>query len=125
MKYKVSDFDALHAAMDAFCDFLRGERVAEESIFDSKLVLSELASNVLQHSDCTAEITGEIVDGKIRLEVNSARRFYPPEKTALPDDDYADHGRGLYIVDKVSESRVTTAAGGIRVVIRTIYNKNK
>ena len=123
MKYEVSDFDALHAAMDAFCDFLRGERVAEESIFDSKLVLSELASNVLQHSDCAAEITGEIVDGKIRLEVNSARRFYPPEKTALPDDDYADHGRGLYIVDKVSESRVTTAAGGICVVIRTVYKK--
>ena len=123
MKYTVSDFESLHAAMDSFCDFLRDECVAEESIFDSKLVLSELVSNVLQHAKGTADITGEIVEGKIRLEVTADSSFRPPEKTALPEDDYADHGRGLYIVDKISESRATTARGGILVVIRTNYIK--
>lgn len=123
MKYKVFDYASLHAVTEEFCEFLRKQYVSEDSIFDCKLVFSELAGNVLRHSDESADITAGIVDGKILLEVYGEKNFCPPEKTCLPQETYAEHGRGLYIVDKISESRAAMPDGGIRVVIRTVYKK--
>lgn len=122
MDFEVRDFEMLHAALDSFTDFLRKNNISDDSIFDSRLILSELASNVLQHSSGTANIQGEIVEDRIEVEVRSTESFVPPEKSVLPDCT-AERGRGLYIVDTVGEKRFLTAAGGIRVVIKTEYKK--
>jgi anti-sigma regulatory factor (Ser/Thr protein kinase) len=120
MDFEVRDFKTLRAALNTFCDFLREARVAEESIFDSRLVLSELANNVLQHSGGKAIVVGEIREKKVEVEVRSLKPFVPPEKPLLPDCT-AERGRGLYLVDKIGERRYLTPDGGIRVVIKTKY----
>ena len=120
MKFEVSDLQSLRAALDCFCRFLQQEEVAEESIFDSRLVLSELAGNVLRHTKGVAHVRCGIVDGKVQVEVSSSAAFRPPEHPRLPATD-AESGRGLYLVDKIGECRSVTAEGGIRVVIRTRY----
>ncbi|MBQ9081858.1 MAG: hypothetical protein IJY26_04440 [Clostridia bacterium] len=124
MDFEVKNLNMLRAALDSFCEFLQGLDISEESIFDSRLVLSELASNVLKHSADTAFIKGGIVNGKIEVEVSSPARFAPPEKTSLPALD-SEHGRGLYLVDKVGEKRFLTPTGGIRVVIHTVYKREE
>ncbi len=125
MKFEVNDLQMLRACLDVFCNFLEEADIAEQSIFDSRLVLSELAGNVLRHAGEKAHIQGAIVNGKIEVEVNSESRFLPPEQSKLPDL-YAEHGRGLYLVDEVGEKRIITPAGGIRVIIKTTYkNQNE
>ncbi len=120
MKFEVNDLRTLRAALDRFCQFLKDEDVCEESIFDSRLVLSELAGNVLRHTESTARIRCGIVDGKVQVEVSSATAFCPPEKPCLPAAE-AESGRGLYLVKEIGELCSATAEGGIRVVIRTRY----
>jgi anti-sigma regulatory factor (Ser/Thr protein kinase) len=122
MNFEVRDFRSLRTALDTFCDFLREARVAEDSIFDCRLVISELASNVLQHSSGTATILGEIREKKVEVEVRSTEPFIPPEKSVLPDCT-AECGRGLYLIDKIGERRYLTDDGGIRVIIKTKYKK--
>jgi anti-sigma regulatory factor (Ser/Thr protein kinase) len=120
MNFEVRDFQTLRTALDAFCNFLREACVAEDSIFDSRLVLSELANNVLQHSSGVAIISGEIREKKVEVEVRSSEPFVPPEKSVLPDCT-AECGRGLFLIDKIGERRYLTPEGGIRVVIKTKY----
>jgi anti-sigma regulatory factor (Ser/Thr protein kinase) len=122
MEFEVRDFCSLRAALDTFCNYLRERRVAEDSVFDCRLVLSELTANVLQHSGGTATISGEIREEKIEVEVRSTDPKNPPEKSVLPDCT-AECGRGLYLIDKLSERRYLSDRGGIRVVIKTKYRK--
>ena len=124
MKIEVSDARALRDALDRFCQYLQSSDVAEESIFDSRLVLSELAGNVLKHSCGSARLRLDIVGGKIEVEVRSDNFFCPPEKPCLPAAD-SESGRGLYLVDKICECRSVTKEGGLRVVIRTHYNRKE
>ena len=60
MFMEVKNFEALKEAMKELCDFLAESDVPEDSVFDSKLVVSELVSNVLQHSDGVASLESEI-----------------------------------------------------------------
>ena len=53
----------------------------------------------------------------IRLKINSTSPFTPPETSGLPHV-YAEHGRGLFLVDSVCEERITTEDGGILVRIK-------
>lgn len=125
MKYEVSDLQTLRAALDGFCSYLKMCDISEESLFDSRLVVSELAGNVLKHTRSSAVVEGELVNGKIEVEVRSETPFRPPVRSALPESVYAENGRGLFLVDCVSEKRFFTPEGGIRVIVHTRYNTEK
>ena len=47
--FKVDDLKEMSASLKAFAEALRGFGVAEEDIFASRLVSSELISNVIIH----------------------------------------------------------------------------
>ena len=78
MFMEVKNFEALKEEMKEICDFLAESDVPEDSVFDSKLVVSELVSNVLQHSDGVASLESEIRGEFIELKVRSSVRFCPP-----------------------------------------------
>lgn len=124
MKQEVTSFEMLRQVLDRFDMFLRESGITDDSIFDSHLILSELASNVLQHSNGKATVLGEIVDKRIEVEVRSSEFYIPPKpsETKLPDSE-AESGRGLYIIDHVCERRYNTPDGGIRVVVKTEYRE--
>lgn len=124
MNYTVKNLDGLHAVLDEFCEYLRAAEISEESIFDSRLALSELTTNVLRHTKEEAVIDGGIVNGKIEAEVFSATAFVPPENISLPAPD-AECGRGLFLVRAVVEDLRPTERGGLRIVIRTTYAVKK
>lgn len=120
MYVELKNYDMMENAIKRLCDFLQNNNVSEESIFNSRLVTSELVSNVFQHSDGTAFLSWDITDEKINIRVKSTSYYRPPEKSCC-SDVYAEGGRGLYIVDCVSEKRTFSNGGEICVTLKTVY----
>ena len=117
MFVEVKNLMALQDAMERLCEFLLQSEIPEGNVFDSKLVVSELIGNVLKHSEGIASLESEIKDGFIRIKINSTSAFTPPEKSVC-SDVYAEHGRGLFLVDSVCIERIMTEEGGILVKIQ-------
>ncbi len=117
MIFEMHDYAAMKDALEALCRFLEHENVPAERVFDSKLAASELVGNVFRHSDGVARLHGEVKDGFVELVVFSTVAYIPPENSRFADV-YAEHGRGLFLVDTVCEERTMTENGGIRVRIK-------
>ncbi|MBQ7879174.1 MAG: ATP-binding protein [Clostridia bacterium] len=117
MVFEVENYATMKQAIDSFCRFLGEENIPAESVFTSKLAATELIGNVLRHAQGTARLCGEIKDGCIHLTVFSTPQFIPPATTRQADL-FAEHGRGLFLVDEVSMERTLTADGGILVKIK-------
>lgn len=113
----VKNITDLQDAIARLCEFLEEWDVPRDNIFDSKLVVSELVSNALKHTQGVATFESEVKDGFIRIKVGSSVAFAPPKKSAC-SDVYAEHGRGLFLVDSVCENRMTTDKGEIIVTIK-------
>ena len=118
MIFEIDDYSSMQDAITRFCLFLTQNKIPDERIFDSRLVANELVGNVLRHTQGRARLHGEIRGGFVELVVFSSVAYTPP-KTTEKADLFAEHGRGLYLVDSVCHSRTTTKDGGILVRIRT------
>lgn len=118
MIFVIDNYALLQQAMDTFCDFLAQSRVSEEKIFDSKLAVYELIGNVLKYSGGGASLQGELENGYVRLKILSDRPFFPPD-TSVCADALAEHGRGLFLVDRVCEERICTPDGALLLRIKT------
>ena len=116
MFFKVNNLKDLQEGMERLCEFLLQSDIPAESIFDSKLVVSELIGNVLKHSDGIASLHTEVKDGLINLKITSTKSYVMPEKSAC-SDVFSEHGRGLFLVDTLSVQRMQTPDGGVLVVI--------
>lgn len=117
MIFEIENYVTLKSAVEELCDFLALNQVAEEHIFDSKLVVYELLGNVLKHSGGSAKLAMELLQEYIELKVLAERIFFPPEKGTCAEV-FSEHGRGLFLVDSVSEDRTFTKDGGILVRIK-------
>ena len=117
MVFEIENYVALRCAVEELCKFLSSENVPSERVFDSRLVAYELLGNVLKHSGGSARLQGELVNGYVELKIASEIPFIPPDKSSCADV-YAEHGRGIYLVDRICEERTLTEDGGIFVRIR-------
>ncbi len=116
MAYEINDHESLKAAVDEICDFLSSYSVAEERIFDCKLVAYELLANALEHSGGKAWLQVVVEQGKIHVTVRAERTYRPPQKSVRASLE-AERGRGLFLVDSLSVERVFTEDSEIKVVI--------
>ncbi len=116
MAYEIYDHDSLKAAVDKACAFLSSRAVAEERIFDCKLVAYELLANALEHSGGKAWLQVALEQGKIYITVRAERTYRPPQKSVCAALD-AERGRGLFLVDSLSVERIFTEDSEIKVVI--------
>ncbi len=117
MVFEVNNLSSMHEAIYGLCRYLQEQGVSSDLIFDSKLVASELLGNVLRHTQGGAKVKGEIKDGYFHLSVCSDVPYLPPivSKNA---DVYAEHGRGLFLVDSVCVERTTLEEGAILVKLK-------
>ena len=115
--FEIDDYLSMQDAIAQFCLFLAQNEVSDERVFDSRLVANELVGNVLRHSRGKAKLCGDIRNGFVELTVFSSVSYIPP-KRAQNAEIYAEHGRGLYLVDSVCHERTMTKDGGILVRIR-------
>ncbi len=117
MVFQVNNLSSMHEAIYAFCRYLQEQGVAPDLIFDSKLVASELLGNVLRHTQGGAKVKGEIKDGYFQLSIFSDVTYIPPA-VSKNADVYAEHGRGLFLVDSVCVERTTEEEGAILVKMK-------
>ena len=113
MRFEIENFSALKGALLKVCAEMGG--LPENVLFDCKLVIDELVSNVLRHGGGRAFLSVERRE-VIRISVRGERDFRPPEKSTLSPPD-AECGRGLYLVDAVASSRTYSESDGITVII--------
>ncbi len=119
MKCEVEDIRALQAALERMCDALEAAQVPENAVFDCKLVASELLHNALRYGGGSAAFVAEKRSGEVVIRVRSANNFRPPERTFCSDVE-SERGRGLFLVDALSDSRTYSEEDGICVVIRIL-----
>lgn len=117
MEFQVNNLSSMHEAIHAFCRYLQEQGVAPDLVFDSRLVASELLGNVLRHTQGGAKVKGEIKGGYFHLYIHSDVTYYPPT-VSKNADVYAEHGRGLFLVDSVCVERTTLEEGAILVKLK-------
>lgn len=113
-RFEIENFSALRLSLLEICAEI-GAFASENTVFDCKLVIDELVSNVLCHGGGKAYVKVER-RGAIRIAVRGERAFRPPEKSTLSPAD-AERGRGLYLVDALVASRDYSEEDGIVVTI--------
>ena len=92
--------------------------VSEERAFDSKLVATELMSNAFKHTQGEMTLKIALTSDGVEITAQYTEPFVPPQKTAKADV-YAENGRGLFLVDKLSDKRICTPDGAIQIIIKT------
>ncbi len=117
MFFEIKNYESMRQAIDELCRLLTERNVSEEKVFDSKLVATELLSNVLRHGTGEGTLYADFQDGHIQIRVHSAQAFIPP-KYSQKASVYAEHGRGLYLIDAICEERTGSQESGIIVRIR-------
>ena len=117
MIFKIENYPSMHDAIEKMCRFLEENSVSENGVFHSKLVASELLGNVLTHSGGYAFLHGEIREGFVEITVKSSVQYAPPKQSVCADL-YAEHGRGLFLIDAVAVERTLTQSGDILVKIK-------
>ena len=117
MYFEIDSYNALKAALNSLCNGLLQRDVPQETVFDSKLVADELLSNALRHGGGKAFFSFAIEEDMISLSVRSLQAYRPPDKSILAGLE-AEHGRGLFIIDTLVETRRYSEEGGTSVVIR-------
>src|SRR5436305_15170600 len=98
------DLDAPGAARRAL-DALRGQ-LAEEVIERSALAVTEVVTNSVKHAGLTAaqriDLAIRVRPGCLRIEVTDQGAGFDPV-VALPDPGQAPGGRGLWMVDQLTD----------------------
>lgn len=117
MIYEVINYQTLRRSVDEFCAFLLEVGVPVDKIFDSKLAAYELLGNVLKHSEGGAKFSGGVVGEFVELKITAKKVFCAPEKGEC-SSVHSEHGRGLFLVDKICEERVLTEDGDLLIKIK-------
>lgn len=116
MRFEACCYEDLRASLRTVCDDLLGKGVAENTVFDSRLVIFELVSNIFQHGGGKAFVTVEADSRAIGISVRGERAFRPPEKSECSPVD-AERGRGLFLVDAVASGRSYSEEKGVCVTL--------
>ncbi len=92
---------AVTAARRFALESLAGQQQSAETIETVELMVSELASNCVRHTDSDFDIAIEVVPGAIRVAASDSGSGEPVMRRASPADI---SGRGLAIVDMLASS---------------------
>ncbi len=117
MKAVVCDFASLKREVERMCNTLAESVVPAAAVFSSKLVASELLTNALVHGSGRAEFSYVREEGEIVIRVYEQDGVRPPDGSSC-SDVFAESGRGLFLVDALSDSRTFSEEEGICVIIK-------
>ena len=115
--FEIKDYASLQTALDGLCQFLAEKNIAQEKVFDCKLVACELAGNVLKYTDGKAGLRVEVLDGCVCLKALSETFFELPENIVC-SGLYAESGRGLFLVNSLCEGQIVAEQDGIVAKIK-------
>lgn len=111
----IANVNEMKREIAAMCGALGG--LPEGLVFNCKLIASELIANVLKHGGGRAYFSYAREADGVRICVRGERDFRPPDEIPRADV-YEENGRGLYLVDALSDSREYSEEAGVRVFLR-------
>ena len=117
MWLEVKTLTDLRRAAETLCSGWAERAIPQDKIFDCRLVVNELVGNVLRHSDGIAFVASSVEDGSVEIRIRSTKPFFPPLASVCSPTE-AESGRGLFLVDNVSVSRIVTEDGEIKVLVK-------
>ena len=115
--FAVDNLINMDSALQSFLDFLKSENVAEDDVFDCRLVSCELITNVVRHCGEMAVFKGEICGDRIVIAVSSKSSGKVNLQPELPDV-FAESGRGLYIINAICNGDMRIDGNEIKVNIK-------
>ena len=98
----IETLSALDEALERITEYLNIFGLDGGVVFDSKLVSCELITNVLKHSHSGAKIRIEVGDDSVKIKVENPNGFLPGFSSLCPDPT-SESGRGLYLINSLSE----------------------
>ena len=116
MRYEVNNFIELRSVSKEIVSALETLGVETGVAFNTRLIVCELAGNVVKHAQCKAWIEIEVSPVELILTVYAENGSLPPEDSNCPECE-KEGGRGLYLVDRLSARRTVTQDGGVRIEI--------
>ncbi|MER5733085.1 ATP-binding protein [Streptomyces sp. NPDC002138] len=78
----------------------------------AELLITELVTNALVHTDQGAEVSASLTATRVRVEVRDYAARHP--RTYVPTADDGTHGRGLVLVQALADSWGVDSLGGSR-----------
>lgn len=118
IEFEVENLTSMSARLKAFAEYLKALNVSEDDVFFSRLVSSELLSNVLRHGGEGASFCCELQRDRISITVRAPSQKNVNLNPPAPDV-FAEGGRGLYIINAVSLSGIERGDDGeLRVYIK-------
>ena len=117
MQFSIDGYDGLKIAVTKLCEYLLACGVVNDRVFDCRLAVTELVGNVLKHGKAKATLDVEVSEESVLLTLHSTEKFQPPTISRC-SGVYAESGRGLFLVDYVSEERTITREGSILLRIK-------
>ena len=119
MFFEVDDYEALRTSLQQMCDALERECVPVDAVFNCRLIANELLVNALRYGGGHAAFSARREGDMLRITVQSAVRYRPPARSSCSDVT-AECGRGLFLVDALSERREYNDSEGICVTVRLL-----
>lgn len=120
VEFTVDNLKNMNALLRGFAEYLLSEQISEEDVFLSRLVSSELISNVIRHGGEAAEFRGELLPDKISISVTAECQkgvdINPPSAAPCV---FSEGGRGIFIINAVSLGGIERGEGGeLKVYIK-------
>lgn len=115
--FELDDIRDLNSRLSSFINYLTGYGVDDDGVFYSRLVACELLTNALRHCGGTARFSGLFSEGDIVISVRSENIAGELKIPTLPDA-LQESGRGLYIINAVSDGNVVFDGGNVTVTLK-------
>ncbi|MER7338288.1 ATP-binding protein [Streptomyces sp. NPDC000075] len=78
------------------------QRCGADTAHVAELLITELVTNALVHTEGGAEVSARLKDARLRVEVRDAAARRP--RPFVPSADDGTHGRGLVLVEALADS---------------------
>ncbi len=118
MPLQIGTFEQLHSALGELAAFLKENGAGDEGIFKAKLAVSELVTNAIRYTESgNAEVEWRVKGSLCELKITSLPPYAPP-KDCRCADVMSENGRGLYLVNSLSETCTVSANGTLTVTVK-------
>jgi len=110
--FESDDAGSATDARFAFVSYLQRRNLDPDLVATAELVFGELVANVVRHAPGPIEIDLAWGDDTPVLAVRDRGPHFDVGSLALPEDDFAESGRGLFIITNAASPPVVTARPG-------------
>ena len=119
MYCKITNQADLQTAVAELNKLLSQAKLSEDKIFDCRLIVYELVGNVFKHTNGDSALKVLLEGDFIQMKVYSSTPVPLPNVIAC-SDELCEHGRGLFLVQRLCEEMFAEQDGICVKIKRTV-----